>query len=354
MPDAAKPDFNSCAAHASRTDPFLTCLPKAELHLHLEGSLTPDSLLEIAAPDQRERVQSWICDRQRENYRYGDFAGFIEAFKTVVLLLDSPAAYALATTRLIESLAAQNVRYAEITLSAGVILWKGQSVQAVFECVQRAAAEAEQRLGVRVNWIFDAVRQFGPEHARDVLREAARFRDGGVVAFGIGGDESKGPAAQFDGIYREARDLGFHVTAHAGETAGPESIRDAVEILGAERIGHGITAVRDPEVMALLRDRQVPVEVCLTSNVCTGLVANFRDHPLPQMLAAGLNVTVNSDDPGIFGTSLTRELQLAVEHYALSRDALIRLVTNAAHAAFVGEGEKKSLLKELQSAGRTG
>ena len=336
----------------SSLQPFIARLPKVELHLHLEGSVRPETLRELSRAQgcSEKETEDWIGKRTRQNYRYRNFQEFLNAFGFVALQLKSPSDYALIAARLLESLAAQNVKYAEITLSAGVVLWKKQSVEAVFEAVSAAARAAQARLGLRVNWIFDAVRQFGTDHARQVLEWARRFRTSGVVAFGIGGDEGRGPAELFTEVYREARDLGLHLTAHAGETAGPESIRKAVELLGAERIGHGLAAARDPRVLALLRDRQVPLEVCLTSNVCTGLLARLEDHPLREFLEAGLVVTLNSDDPGMFGTSLERELALAATQFALSRDQLFRVCENAVRATFLPEDEQQRLLGELSLA----
>jgi aminodeoxyfutalosine deaminase len=331
---------------------FIARLPKVELHLHLEGSIRPRTLRELAEGKSwlKGKVADWIGERTRESYRYGSFAKFLVAFGLVSLLLEGPEDYALATARLMEWLAEQNVRYAEITLSAGVILWKKQSVEATFDAIAAAAAEAEKRCGVRVAWIFDGVRQFGVEHVRQVLGLAGRFRSQGVVAFGIGGDEVRGPAALFTDLYREARDMGLHVTAHAGEAVGPESIRDAVELLGAERIGHGLTAAQNPAVMALLRERRIPLEVCPTSNVSTGLLARFQDHPLPKFLDAGLAVTLNSDDPAMFGTSLQREFTLAAAHFQLSPQQIVGLGEEAIRAAFLPADRQQALLTELTLA----
>jgi aminodeoxyfutalosine deaminase len=336
----------------SRRKSFIAALPKVELHLHLEGSATPETLRELARGKggRTDAVELWLGERTAEGFRYGDFGGFIRAFTSVALLLEEPADYALLTRRLAESLAEEKVRYAEVTLSAGVVLWKKQSLEAVFEAVEEAAAAAATRWGIRLAWIFDAVRQFGPEHARRVLREAARYRERGVVAFGIGGDEARGPAELFGETYRQARDLGLHTTAHAGETAGPESIRQAVELLGAERIGHGLSAARDPGVMALLRERCVPLEVCLSSNVATGVLACAEDHPLRRLLEAGVPLTLNSDDPGMFATSLHREFELAAESFGLREETLVEFCSTAVRAAFLEESEKQALLEELQRA----
>jgi adenosine deaminase len=189
------------------------------------------------------------------------------------------------------------------------------------------------------------------EHVREVMRWAARYRGQGVVAFGIGGDEAAGPARLFPDIFREARGLGLHVVAHAGEACGPESIRDAVELLGAERIGHGLTALRDAKVMAMLRERNIPVEVCPSSNVSTGLIARFEDHPLPKFLEAGLAVTLNSDDPAMFGTSLQEEFLRAARCFEFSRETLTGLCRNAVDASFLSQEEKQKLREQVTLKG---
>jgi len=325
-------------------------MPKVELHLHLEGAVRPETLLELSRnrPALRRKVIEWTDARRAQRFRYKDFPDFLAAFGLVSLLLETPQDYALITHRLLEWLAGQNVKYAEITLAAGVVLWKKQPVEAVFEAVAETAQAAQARTGVRVQWVFDAVRQFGVEHAREVMRLAARYRSLGVVAFGIGGDEARGAASLFPSVFKEARDLGLHCIAHAGESCGPASIRDAIELLGAERLGHGLTALDDPGVTAMLRERQIPLEVCPSSNVSTGLVAGFEDHPLPRFLAAGLNVTLNSDDPAMFGTSLEEEFLRSARAFRLSRQALAGLVRNALRAAFLSEVEKQELMIALR------
>jgi adenosine deaminase/aminodeoxyfutalosine deaminase len=331
---------------------FIARLPKVELHLHLEGSVRPETLQELSRNKRwlRREVGNWISERRRDSYRFGNFDNFLKAFGVVALLLKTPEDYALATTRLAEELQRQNVRYAEVTLAVGVLLWKKQSVEAVFEAVAAAAAAAEARLGIRFQWIFDPIRHFGVEHTREVLGWAMRFRDRGVVAFGIGGDEARGPAELFVDVFREAREAGLHLTAHAGETVGPESIRHAVELLGAERIGHGLTAIQDPRVIDLLRERRIPLEVCPTSNVATGLIARIEDHPLPRFLERGLIVTLNSDDPAMFGTSLEEEFLRSAEALSLSRMQIVALCENAIRAAFLPDEQKRQLLEDFQQA----
>jgi aminodeoxyfutalosine deaminase len=327
-------------------------LPKVELHLHLEGSLRPDTLRELSRGkgSMESKVEQWILEREQHGYRYSTFAEFIEAFKFVVLLLETPEDYALATVRLMEWLAEQNVKYAEITLAAGVVLWKRQPLDQVYEAVRTASLEAGARLGMRVNWILDAVRQFGPDHARGVVGWASRYRSDGVAAFGLGGDEERGPGSLFEDVYREARDCGLHTLAHAGETTGPESVREAVELLKVERIGHGLAAARDPEVMALLRDRGIPLEACPGSNASIGLIPDFCDYPLPALLDAGVTMTLNSDDPALFGTSIEQEFTRAAAEFSLSATQAVELCENAVHAAFLPEREKELLLRQIQQA----
>jgi aminodeoxyfutalosine deaminase len=328
---------------------FITRLPKVELHVHLEGAVRPETLRELSQNKSalRKKVGQWISERRAQHFRYGSFQEFLVAFGIVTLLLEKPEDYALVTTRLLEWLAEQNVKYAEIIFSAGVVLWKKQSVEAVFEAVVEAGEEAQERTGVRVAWIFDAVRHFGLDHVREVLDWAIHYRSRGVVAFGIGGDEQRGPAELFPAIFQAARDGGLHVVAHAGEACGPESIRQAVELLGAERIGHGLTAIHDGQVMALLRDRRIPLEVCPTSNVATGLLRRFEDHPLPKFLEAGLVVTLNSDDPAMFGTSLQNEFLQAAHCFGFTHQTVADLCLAAVRASFLSEVEKQKLCLEI-------
>ncbi len=321
-----------------------------ELHLHLEGAVRLETLRELARGKTllRSEVTQWISQRRAERFVYGSFKKFLLSFGVVSLLIKTPEDYALITTRLAEWLKEQNVRYAEVILAAGVLLWKKQPVDEVFDAVERAAREARAATGVRIQWIFDAVRHFGVDHVREVLGWAIKFRERGVVAFGIGGDEVNGPAENFVDIFREAREAGLRLTAHAGEAVGPDSIRKSVELLGAERIGHGLTAIQDPELMALLRDRQIPLEVCPTSNVATGLVKRFEDHPLPRYIEAGLAITLNSDDPAMFGTSLQEEFLRSARAFSLTREQIVQLCERAIRFSFLPDGEKALLHQELR------
>jgi adenosine deaminase/aminodeoxyfutalosine deaminase len=296
-------------------DDFLLQLPKAELHLHLEGSIEPETLHEL---DPATPVEEF-----RALYRYQDFDAFLRAFGAVGKRLRTPEDYGLITQRLLERLAAQNVRYAEIIVAAGVVLWKGQEFGPIFEAVRQAAADSP----VKVRWILDAVRQFGVEHAMAVARLAAERVDRQVVAFGIGGSEQRGPAAWFTEVFAFAKSAGLHLTAHAGETMGPESVWAALA-LGAERIGHGIAAVRDRELMRHLRDRDIPLEICLTSNLVTGVVERLEDHPVRRLFDAGVPVVLSTDDPAMFGCTLAGEYQLAAHRLGFSQAELRKIAEN--------------------------
>ncbi len=252
----------------------LLAAPLAELHVHLEGAIGVEALLEIDP--------ALTCEEVVANTTFNDFAGFLRAFVWVTRKLRSPEHYAIAARRMFEHFAEQRIEYAEVTLSAGVVLWKEQSLADVYEALWRESLRAR----VKVFWILDAVRQFGAEPGRRVAEFAVSRRDQGVVAFGIGGDEIRGPAEWFRDVFAYARNGGLRLVCHAGETAGPESVWAALAI-GAERIGHGIAAARDATLLTALRDRGVPLEICITSNVRTGAVASLSAHPVREPLRCG-------------------------------------------------------------------
>jgi len=296
-------------------DDFALPWPKAELHLHLEGSVEPETLHEL---DPATPVEEF-----RGLYRYDDFDAFLRAFGAVGKRLRTPEDYGLITRRLLERLAAQNVRYAEIIVAAGMVLWKGQEFGSVFEAVREAAVGSQ----VEVRWILDAVRQFGVEQAMAVAKLAAERVDRRVVAFGIGGSEARGPAEWFTEVFAFAKSAGLHLTAHAGESTGPESVWAALR-LGAERIGHGIAAARDEELMRHLRTHDIPLEICLTSNLVTGAVDRLEDHPVRRLFDAGVPIVLSTDDPAMFGCTLLGEYQLAARQFGFSETELRKIADN--------------------------
>jgi adenosine deaminase/aminodeoxyfutalosine deaminase len=307
---------------------FAAQLPKAELHLHLEGSVDAETLHELDPATPLEEL--------RALYRYPDFNAFLKTFGAVVTRLARPEDYALVTRRLLERLAAQNVRYAEIIIAAGVVLWKKQEFGPVFDAIHDAAHGSP----VEVRWILDAVRQFGVEPAWEVARLAAARQDRGVVAIGIGGSEERGPAEWFKDVFAFAKSAGLHLTAHAGESGGPESVWEAL-VLGAERIGHGIAAVRDPELLRHLRDRDIPLEISITSNLVTGVVARLEDHPIRALYDAGVPIVLNTDDPAMFGCTLTDEYRLAARAFGFSERELRGIAENGFRYGFGWQTEPR-------------
>ncbi len=322
-----------------RPGSFLITLPKADLHLHLEGSIDPATLLELSRRHGKPSTSSEIA----QLYRYKDFNGFLMAFKAVTEDLQTADDYELITYRLMEKLKADNVLHAEVYVSVGVCLWRKQDFEAIFEGLDRGRQKGERDFGVSLLWIFDAVRQFGPGAARDVFGTAVRYRDRGVIAVGIGGDELKAPPELFRDAYAYAADSGLHLTAHAGENAGPESIWGALN-LRAERIGHGLTAAQDAELVEELATRQVPVEICLSSNLCTGCCAPLGTHPVRQYFDQGVMITLNTDDPAMFRTSLAREYQLAQQLFGFTDEHVRELARNSFEASFLPAEKKLKFL----------
>jgi adenosine deaminase/aminodeoxyfutalosine deaminase len=341
---------------ASRS--FIQSLPKAELHLHLEGSVDPATLAELSRryntplPTENNRYDvagsgDVLTEEEvRHLYSYKDFNGFLLAFKSVTERLRSPEDYELITYRLMQRLRQQNIVHAEVYVSVGVIRWRGQPLEPIFEGMERGRERGLRDFGVSVLWIFDAVRHFGPEAAGEVFDLAARLRDRNVVGIGIGGDEARGPAEGFRDLYKKAADNGLRLTAHAGETTGPESVWGAINI-GAERIGHGLAAARDPELMEVMAEKQVPVEICITSNLRTGACPEMQEHPVRKFFDNGIMITLNTDDPAMFQTTLNREYEIARQEFSFSEEHLRELARNSIEASFLPVEKKLKFLSQI-------
>jgi adenosine deaminase len=314
-------------------------LPKAELHLHLEGAIQPSTVCVLT---KRHGV-ALTEEEVRQRYAYRNFVEFLEAFKWVTSFLRDPQDYALVTHDLAEHLLSQRVVYAEITLSIGVMLLRKQPPEANFEAILKAAEPFQSR-GLRLNWIFDAVRQFGPVAATRVVNAAKQCAAKSIVAFGIGGDELSVPTAEFRAAYDQAAELGLHRLIHAGEIGGPEKIREAIELLGVERIGHGIAAISDPTLTDVLADRRIPLEICPASNIRTGALAlqlrqesaRIEDHPLPALFRYGVPIVLSTDDPAMFHTTLHKEYEHA-QQMGLTESELFRLAQMSFDFAFTRE-----------------
>jgi len=332
-------------AESPRPSEFIATLPKAELHLHLEGSIDPATLLEIRKRHGRNSTRAEI----EKLYRYDNFIGFLMAFKNVTEDLQTPEDYELITYRLMKNLKAENVLHAEVYISVGVCLWRKQDFDAIFAGIERGRERGERDFGISLLWIFDAVRQFGAAEAQRVADLAVRYKSPSVAGFGIGGDELKAPPELFRDVYAFAAENGLRLTAHAGETAPPGSVWGALNIR-AERIGHGLTAGQDPELVEELSKRQVPVEICLTSNLRTGCCASLTEHPLRNYFDHGLMVTLNTDDPAMFSTSLNREYQLAQDTFGFTDEHLRELARNSFEASFLPAEKKLDFLNLFDAA----
>ncbi|HEX3822451.1 MAG TPA: adenosine deaminase [Candidatus Sulfotelmatobacter sp.] len=324
---------------------FIRQLPKAELHLHLEGAVTPATLLEL----RRRHSDATTLAETEALYRYSDFPSFLMAFKEVSAHLRGPDDYELAAYRLMQQLKDENVLHAEVYVAVGVCLFRKQDFAAIFEGLERGRARGARDFGVSLLWIFDATRHFGVEAAQNVFELAVHYRDRHVVGVGIGGDEQKAPPELFRGVYAYAEDHGLRLTAHAGETGPPESVWGALN-LRAERIGHGYTAARDADLVEELAQRQIPVEICITSNVRTGVCKSVSEHPVRNFFDQGVMVTLNTDDPALFRTSLAREYQLAQDTFGFTDEHLRELARNSFEASFLPAEKKLELLGLFDAA----
>lgn len=318
------------------SDEFLRSLPKVQLHCHLEGTVRAATFLELG--------RECGLDLPADVYAFETFGQFLVAFQGVCRSLREPDFFARIAREYAEDAAGQGVRYAEIFISPSVwtFFHPGIDERACVRAIRSALDETAAARGIEVALICDLTRNFGAESAVRSVQRAAGWRDLGVIGIGLGGDERKFPAALFAEPFALARREGLHAVAHAGEADGAQSVRDAVEMLGAERIGHGIRAIEDPAVVALLAERKIPLEVCPTSNRRTGAWAAERTHPIGDLDAAGVVITIDSDDPAMFGADLLDEYEL-VER-TLGRPAILRFARNGIEAVFASS-EKKAALR---------
>lgn len=324
---------------------LIQALPKAELHLHLEGTVAPETLVELS---RQHDAAPLTLEQAQKLYEYADFHGFMMAFKAVTQRLVTADNFELVTYRMMEGLHRQNVVHAEVFISVGAVHWREHEFEPLFEGIERGRERGERDFGLSVFWIFDAVRHFGTEPAQKVFELAVKLKERNVIGVGIGGDERRGPAEPFRALYEYAAKHGLRRTAHAGETTGPESIWDALNI-GAERLGHGLNATQDPDLMEVLAERQIPVEICMTSNVKTGCLADLQQHPVRRMFDGGLLITLNSDDPAMFHTSLTAEYEIAQDVFGFTDEHLRELARNSLEASFLPAERKIQLLEKFDA-----
>ncbi len=333
----------------SALERFIRRLPKAEIHLHLEGSISPARFLDLSRNYQTE-YRDWDEPRVRkELFRYADFGQFLGVFKTVCQHLREAADYESLLLDLEAEFVRQNVRYAEIIYTPS-IPWKFEADgEAILGRLLRTSQAIEAKGQVRIRWILDCVRQFGPEAAQRTAELAAKWRPQGVVAIGLGGDENSLPTEDFASVFAWARANSLHAHVHAGEIGEPEKIWEALKILGANRIGHGIQAARDPRLMDYLRDHAIGLDVCLSSNTQTGAWPMASGNPFWLLHKRGVPVTLNTDDPGLFQTDLGAEYALAAKLFELDAHDLAYIALQGVRSSFLDHPEKMRLMQEFQN-----
>jgi aminodeoxyfutalosine deaminase len=309
---------------------FVAAMPKVELHVHLVGS---------------------VCMREHRPHictRFGSFAEFATAYGARSRTLRTGADLEAATVDLAHALAASRVRYAEVTVTPLSHLAAGIDPDELAESLAAGRRRGADEHDVRIAWVFDISGDLGPAAGTETVQWVLRHAPEATVGFGLGGPEAGIPRAPFKDAFAQATAAGLHSVPHAGETAGPESVRSALDDLRAERIGHGIRSVEDPALLERLAADRVALEVCPTSNACTGAVADLAGHPLPRLIAAGVPVTLATDNPAIFGIDLNAEYVLAHEELGLGRDELLAIAATGIEAAFCPEEQRRELAAELE------
>ncbi|KAF5009895.1 hypothetical protein FDECE_3922 [Fusarium decemcellulare] len=334
--------------------PWLRGLPKAELHLHLEGTVTPETLVALS---QRHDATPLTLEDARELYAYKDFVHFLNAFRNVTFRLQTPEDYALIVKEMMYNLHDQGVVHAEVYISWGNILhWKSHlDMGDVMAAIEAARQQVVSEIGgPSVFWITDANRPWGAEETGRVFKLAAKLKERfpTIIGVGVGGDEVGGPLEWFREIYAEAKGAGLRLTAHAGEATGPEQgpieIRTALE-MGVERIGHGLAAQHDEKLMELLAKQQTALEINVTSNILTGCCPSVEAHPLPRYLEKGMLCTINSDDPTMFGSTCLDEYVLVSDAFSLDLETMRQLARNSITASFLPDGRKKELISQIDA-----
>ncbi|MCS6804301.1 MAG: adenosine deaminase [Acidobacteriota bacterium] len=328
---------------------FIRAMPKVELHVHLEGSIQPATLLTLA---QRHGVQlpAQTVEGLRQWYTFSDFDNFVRAYLTICSCIRTPDDIELIAREFLAGQAAQNIRYSEVTYTAYLHYhFKKIPFRDQLAALNRARAWAAAEHGVRAGFIIDIPRMIAPTEGVLVADWAISGMGDGVVALGLGGPEVGHPPERFQKAFDRARRAGLASVPHAGETVGPESIWGALRALHADRIQHGVRCLEDTALVAELRERQIPLDVCVTSNVCLHVVPTLADHPLPRLLAEGLFVTLNSDDPPLFNTTLTDEYLAIARTFQMGADQLEQLVLNGVRASLLPASERTDMEAAFKS-----
>jgi aminodeoxyfutalosine deaminase len=327
---------------------YIVAVPKAELHVHLEGSIQPATLLTLA---QRNGVQlpvQNVADLQNW-FTFRDFNHFIEIYFEISSCLKTSEDYELIAYEFGAKMAQQHVLYAEVTFSPSTHQFSlGIPFDTFFSGLTRGRLRAQKEFGVEIRWVFDIVRDIPDEmynrrRAEYTLAVALEGMNNGVVALGLGGGEVGNPPEKYAKWFEKAREAGLHSTPHAGETVGPSSVWGAVRVLGAERLGHGVRSIEDPDLVAYLAEQHILIEVCPTSNVRLGVYADLIAHPLPDLYYAGVPVSINSDDPPLFNTTLNEEIKLLMDPFNFEINAINEILLNGVRYSFQPIDEKKAM-----------
>lgn len=332
---------------------FIQGLPKAELHVHHVGSASPRIVSELAA--RHPGTVPSDLDELKDFFRFRDFAHFIEVYLAVVALVRTPEDIHYLTYEIAREMATeQGLRYAELTCTPFTSVRPddpalGMSVQGYTEAIETARVEAERDFGLVLRWIYDIPGEFGLPAGEATLDIALNHRPEGLVGFGLGGPEIGVPRPQFQQVFDAARAAGLHSVPHAGETTGPETVWDAIRLLGAERIGHGTSSAQDPDLLAHLAEHRITLEVCPSSNIATRAVATLDEHPIRAFREAGVVVTVNSDDPPMFSTTLNREYEIAADLLDLDEGGVADLARTAVEASFAEPDVKARIHGEIDA-----
>ncbi|MCB9450995.1 MAG: adenosine deaminase [Anaerolineaceae bacterium] len=322
---------------------FIKAMPKVELHVHLEGATQPETLLKLARK-HHVMLPADTVDGLREWFAFRDFSHFIEVYIKISECMRTPEDIELLTREFLQGQAAQNILHSEVTYTPYThYKFKGLAFEDQLAAINRARAWAEAELGVTMGLIIDISRNVTPEEGLVTAEWAIKHRDNGVIALGLGGPENGHPPEKHAEAFQRAHDAGVTCILHAGELAGAESIRGALTVGHSVRIGHGVRCLEDPALVAELREIQIPLEVCPTSNVCLRVVPSLAEHPLPRLVEAGLYVTINSDDPPMFNTTLTDEYLQAAAHFGFDVDRMEKFALDALWAARLPEYRKASL-----------
>ncbi|MEU7748525.1 adenosine deaminase [Nonomuraea sp. NPDC049158] len=331
-------------------DAFIDALPKVELHVHLVGSASVPTVLELARRHPGGPVPT-TEEELRAFYAFRDFPHFAQVYQAVNALVREPEDIAALVLGLARDLASQGARYAEPQVTPYAHSIVGMPMREVTEALDLAARRSETDHGVEMAYIFDIPGEMGEEAAKVTLTHALEEPPAALIGFGLGGiEQSRTPYRDaFRDAFAAARAAGLHSVPHGGEMTGPETMWEVIEGLGAERIGHGISCLEDPRLVAHLRETQLPLDVCPTSNLRTGQVARIEEHPLPRLLEEGLFVTLNSDDPPMFATTLAGEYRVAAHVFGLGEPELVQLARNGVNASFLPPARKQALLAEIDA-----